>query len=436
LGRRDRVEWSQRLIPIRYRIVGLITLGTMLNYVDRINISVAATEIMRDTGWDEARFGWVFSTFLIGYALFQSPGGALADRWSARKVIGLSCIGFSIFTALTPLGQSAFFLLLVLRFMVGACESLSFPSFASLNSRWIPRSEFARAQAMLLSGVFLGQIVAYPSTAWLVENFSWQVVFYVNAAVGVIWVSAWLWYARDQPRQHPSISEAEISRIESDVVAKDPDASVSLLAILRCRPVIVLCLSYMLYGFIAWLFVFWFPTYLVKERGLTTMQMGLVGMLPIGAGFLGIQAGGWFSDLLLRRGATPRTARARVPGLSVMVSAPFLVAGVSVESIALCIVCFGLFYFAFSASLAGYWALPLELNPKFVGSIIGVMNTSGNLAGLFGPITAGYLVASAGRWELPFYLAAFLTVISGGIYTLFVKADPIDIETQAAARVQ
>ena len=119
-----------------------------------------------------------------------------------------------------------------------------------------------------------------------------------------------------------------------------------------------------------------------------------------------------------------------------MASAPFLVAGVGVESIALCIVCFGLFYFAFSASLAGYWALPLELNPKFVGSIIGVMNTSGNLAGLFGPITAGYLVASAGRWELPFYLAAFLAVISGGIYTLFVKADPIDIETQAAGRVQ
>ncbi|NIY42748.1 MAG: MFS transporter, partial [Gemmatimonadetes bacterium] len=115
---------------------------------------------MADTGWDEARFGWVFSIFLVGYAMFQYPGGSLADRWSARKVIGLSCIGFSIFTALTPLGQSAFVLLLLLRFLVGACESMSFPSFASMNSRWIPREEFARAQSFLLAGVYLGQVVA------------------------------------------------------------------------------------------------------------------------------------------------------------------------------------------------------------------------------------------------------------------------------------
>ncbi len=419
-------------MPIRYRMIGLVLLGTMLNYVDRINISVAAADIMRDTGWDEARFGWVFSSFLVGYALFQYPGGTLADRWSARKVVGLSCIGFSLFTALTPLGASAFFLLLTLRFAVGACESLSFPSFASLNSRWIPRSEFARAQAMLLSGVYLGQIVAYPSTAWIVERFSWQAVFYVNAAVGVLWVSAWLWYSRDTPREHPAMSAAELERIESDIAEKPEGATPSLLAILRCRPVIFTCLSYMLYGFIAWLFIFWLPSYLVKERGLTTMQMGLVGMLPIGAGFVGIQFGGWFSDLLLQRGASPRLARVRMPGLSVILAAPFLVVGVSVESIALCIACFGLFYALFSAALAGYWALPLELNPMFVGSIVGVMNTSANAAGLFGPLVAGYLVADVGRWDLPFFLAAGLSVVCGAIYALFVSADPIDIESRLA----
>ncbi len=419
-------------MPIRYRMIGLVLLGTMLNYVDRINISVAAADIMRDTGWDEARFGWVFSSFLVGYALFQYPGGTLADRWSARKVIGLSCIGFSLFTALTPFGASAFFLLLFLRFAVGACESLSFPSFASLNSRWIPRSEFGRAQAMLLSGVYLGQVVAYPSTAWIVERFSWQAVFYVNAAVGVLWVSAWLWYSRDTPREHPSMSAAELERIESDITEKPAGVSPSLLAILRCRPIIFVCLSYMLYGFIAWLFIFWLPSYLVKARGLTTMEMGLVGMLPIGAGFVGIQLGGWFSDVLLKRGASPRVARVRMPGCCVMLAAPFLVAGVSVESIALCIACFGLFYGLFSAALAGYWALPLELNPMFVGSIVGVMNTSANAAGLFGPLTAGYLVADGGRWDVPFFLAAGLSVVCGAIYALFVSADPIDIESRPA----
>ncbi len=421
------------LLPIRYRIIGLITLGTMINYVDRINISVAAADIMNDTGWDEGRFGWVFSVFLIGYALFQYPGGALADRWSARKVVGLSCVGFSLFTALTPLGQGALFLLLALRFLVGACESMSFPSFASLNSRWIPRSEFARAQAMLLAGIYLGQIAAYPSTAWIVEHYSWPAVFYVNAAIGLLWVSGWLWYARDRPRDHPSITPAEVAKIDAETAPRSSARSASLGAILRSPPILYLCLSYMLYGFVAWLFIFWFPTYLVKARGLSTMQMGVVGMLPIGAGFVGVMVGGWYSDLLVKRGVSPRAARVRLPGLLVVLSSPFLVAGVTVESVPLCIASFGLFYFAFSSALAGYWALPLELSPSFVGSIVGVMNTSGNMAGLFGPITAGYLVAGSGNWALPFYLAAFLAVICGGIYALLVAADPIEIETARAS---
>ena len=143
------------MIPIRIRIVVLIALGTIINYLDRINISVAGPQIMEETGWGKAEWGTVLSIFLVGYALFQYPGGALSDRWGPRKVIGFSCIGFSLFTALTPLGQSAMILLLAMRFMVGACESMSFPSFASMNSRWIPRSEFARAQAVLLSGACL-----------------------------------------------------------------------------------------------------------------------------------------------------------------------------------------------------------------------------------------------------------------------------------------
>jgi MFS family permease len=101
--------------PVRYNIVGLLTLGAMINYIDRVNISVAAPDIMRATGWDKAQFGAVFSAFLVGYALLQFPGGALADRWSPRKVLAFSCLGFSLFTVLTPLGQHTFLLLLTLR---------------------------------------------------------------------------------------------------------------------------------------------------------------------------------------------------------------------------------------------------------------------------------------------------------------------------------
>jgi MFS family permease len=175
--------------PVRYRIIGLLFCGTVINYIDRVNISVAAPVIMRETGWDKGQFGLVFSAFLIGYALLQIPGGVIADRWGGRRVLALAFCGFSLFTALTPLGQSTFMLLLTMRFFVGAFESVTMPALTSLNSRWIPRSEFARAQTLSLSGITVGQMVAYPLTTWIILSFSWPMVFYANAILGFVWAA-------------------------------------------------------------------------------------------------------------------------------------------------------------------------------------------------------------------------------------------------------
>src|SRR2546426_9544368 len=148
--------------------------------------------MMPALGSNDSHFGVAFSAFLAGYTLLRIPGGMMADRWSARKLLALSCIGFSVFTALTPLGALAFGLMLAIRFSVGVFESVSFPAYASLNSRWIPRSEYGRAQTLSLSGAYLGQTLSYPLTTWLVLTFSWPVAFYFNALLGGVWLIAWL----------------------------------------------------------------------------------------------------------------------------------------------------------------------------------------------------------------------------------------------------
>jgi sugar phosphate permease len=413
--------------PVRYNIIGLLTLGTMINYIDRVNISVAAPDIMRQTGWDEAQFGLVFSAFLVGYALLQYPGGLIADRWSARKVLAFSCFGFSLFTALTPLGQHAFTLLLLLRFFVGACESASFPSLASLNARWVPRQEFGRAQTLSISGASLGQMVAYPTTAWIIERFSWQTVFYFNAAIGVAWMALWLAYSTDTPREHRSVRAEELHTIESGLAPRQERVAVPLWSILKTPSVFFLCLSYMLFGFIAWIFILWFPTYLVEARGLSRMHMGLVGMLPTGASFLGIIAGGVISDRLLKNGWNARAARARFPGLCVGLSLPLLLIAVTVPSITLSVIFFICFYFVLSLAVSGYWSIPLELNPHLVGAISGVMNTAGNVAGIFGPLTAGIIVARTGDWQQPFYLAAGLGLLCSAIFFFLVSTKPVRV---------
>ena len=131
--------------PVRYRIVGLIFLLALINHIDRANISIAAPVMMRELGWSEALFGVIFSAFLWGYTVVQLPGGYIADRYGG-KMIPYLCLGWSIATLLTPLGASAFWLMLVLRFLVGAFEAPIVPAMSITNAAWVPRHELARAQ--------------------------------------------------------------------------------------------------------------------------------------------------------------------------------------------------------------------------------------------------------------------------------------------------
>jgi sugar phosphate permease len=416
--------------PVRYKVIGLLMISSMINYMDRVNISVAGPDLMRATGWTKEQFGIVLSAFLLGYALFQFPGGRLADRWSARKVLALSCFGFSLFTALTPIGQVGFVAMLILRFLVGMCESISLPSLAALNAQWVPRGEFARAQTVSISGVSIGQMLAYPTTTWIIELFSWPLVFYFNAALGFLWMGAWLWFTTDTPREHPQMTAAELQHIEENRIPRTARDNLPLWTILSCPSVIFLCLTYMLYAFIAWIFILWFPTYLIEARGFSRTGMGAVGMLPTFGGFLGMVIGGTVSDWLLRRGFGARVARARFPGICVGMSVPFLLVAVNASSTALSVTCFVLFYATFSLAVSGYWTMPLELAPRAVGAVGGVMNTAGNFAGLFGPMVAGFIIGRTGDWITLFYLAAALGILSSIIFTFLVKTDPISVPGQ------
>jgi MFS transporter, ACS family, D-galactonate transporter len=419
--------------PVRYQVVGLLMLSTIINYIDRVNISVAAPDIMRETGWDKAQFGVVLSAFLVGYALFQFPGGVIADRWSARKVLGLSCLGFSLFTALTPLGEAGFVNMLVLRFLVGVCESISLPALASFNARWVPRQEYGRAQMVSISGTSIGQMLAYPTTTAIIEAASWSMVFYFNAAMGFLWMAAWFLFTTDTPREHPKISPEELRHIEEHRLPSAPQQALPFWSIITAPAVLFLCLTYMLYAFIAWIFILWFPTYLVEARGFSRMEMGVVGMLPTFGSFLGMITGGTISDWLLRRGFSARVARARFPGLCVGLAMPLLLGAVLVPSATVSVALFVLFYFVFSLAVAGYWTMPLELAPRAVGAVGGVMNTSGNFAGIFGPVVAGFIISRTGSWVTLFYVAAVCGVVSSVLFTFLVRTETIAIAGVVAA---
>lgn len=417
-------------LPLRHKLIGLLTVGSMINFIDRVNISVAAPVIMPALGWDEAKFGVIFSAFLAGYTLFQFPGGLIADRWNACKVVALSCLGFSLFTALTPLGGLAFGLMLAIRFCVGMFESVSFPAYASLNSRWIPRQEYSRAQTVSLSGSYLGQTIGYPLTTWLVRAFSWQLVFYINAALGVIWAIIFFAFAKNTPAEHPKISQKELEHIEQNRASR-AHSTVSPWAVIRSSQVLLLSVSYLCLVFGVWMIVLWLPTYLVKGHGFSVQAMGWVGMIPTMASFAGLVSGGVLSDKLLQRGFSKRVARAQGPSLCIGLGIPFLVAAVLVPWGSLSVACFALYLFSINLATGGYWSVPLELNPKLVGAISGVMTCAGNLGGVFGPMTAGYLYKATGSWALPFLVAAAFAVVAFLVFYFLVKPEPMEFESAA-----
>jgi sugar phosphate permease len=411
-------------LALRHQMTGLLFCGTVINYIDRVNISIVAPMLLQETGWSKVELGWVFSAFLIGNALFQFPGGVLADRWNAHKLLAVAFIGFSVFTLLTPIGTRVFALLLAIRFLVGAFESLTFPAVISINSRWIPRSEFGRAHTLSISGVTVGQVVAYPLTTWVVLVSGWEMVFYVDALLGLAWAMAWLRFGADAPGKHPRIGATERTLIEADLPAKPP-REVALGTVLATPSLLAIAVAFMCFAYVAALIVYWLPTFLAEARGFTMKEIALAGVCVLSATFVGMVGAGALADSLLRRGMSAQFARARLSGISILLSLPFLVTvplvATPLASVA-CLVATGLF---FNGGLAGFATIAVEFDRRRAGSIFGALNACAAFAAIFGPLTAGYLLqASAGDWMLPFAVSTGVAALSA-VIMLLVPVRPI-----------
>ena len=410
--------------PIRHKLTALLFCGTVVNYIDRVNISIVAPVLIQETGWSKVELGWVFSAFLIGNALLQFPGGVLADRWSARRILAVAFCGFSLFTLLTPLAARVFALLLALRFLVGAFESLTFPAVMSINSRWIPRTEFGRAHTLSISGVTVGQVVAYPLTTWIVLTSSWEMVFVVNALLGFLWAAIWIRFARDTPGEHPGISAAERDYIRANLPPR-PAQPLPLRAVFAAPSLLPFAIGFMCFAYVAALIVFWFPTYLAEARGFGMRDIAISGVAMLSAGFVGLVGGGAIADALMRKGRSPQFARARFPGCCILLSVPFLVAAPLVPGAWGSVGSLVAGALLFNVGLSGYATVSVELDRHQAGAIFGAMNCCAAFAAIFGPLTAGYVLGDGGDWMLPFAICGGVAAVSGAIM-LVAPLKPIE----------
>ncbi|WP_129791485.1 MFS transporter [Sphingosinicella sp. CPCC 101087] len=419
---------SARPTRVRHIVLWLTVAAYMITYMDRVVISTAAPSIQEEFGFSTVTMGWIFFAFQISYALFQIPGGWMGDRFGPRRALTAVVVWWSAFTALTATAWSAGSMV-VMRFLFGMGEAGAFPIATRSLSRWMLPSERGWAQGVTHAGARLGAAVTPVLVAYLIIEFGWRMPFIAFALLGLAWAALWFVFYRDHPREHASVNEAELERIEAALGTRTAGRrSVPWRQLLGNGQIWLLSAMYFCYGYSIVTFLAWFPKYLSDARDFDLAQMGLYASVPLAAGVLGDLAGGWFSDGLLKRSGNLKLARRLVA------FAGFLIAGVMVPFAAtaadplVSVAFFALAVFGLELTVGVSWAVTLDVGGEFAGSVSAVMNTFGNIAGALTSVATGYLVVHSG-WTSAFFVVSAFCVMGALLFLRLDASRPLYIET-------
>src|ERR1700751_261119 len=209
---------AERRTYVRFVLSFLLFALSGVAFLDRTNISIAGLQISSEYGLGNQHLGWIFSAFLVGYAGFQIPAGWLAARFGPRRVLAFGVLGWGVVTELTallPKGMShAVVILIVIRFALGAGESVVYPAANQFVAQWIPQQERGFINGLIFAGVGAGSGLTPPLLTWLITNHGWRAAFWFSALIGVVAGIVWWFAARDTPEEHPSVSPSELQTIQ------------------------------------------------------------------------------------------------------------------------------------------------------------------------------------------------------------------------------
>ena len=408
----SRVRW--------FLVFGLFILSAVA-YLDRVNISIAGSSIAAEYHLSNVQLGWIFSAFLVGYALFQTPGGWLADRLGPRRVLTAGVLWWGIFTALTAVVSTkiAFTVLLfaAVRFLLGAGEAIIYPASNQFVSRWIPSAERGIANGLIFAGVGVGAGATPILITHVMVRYGWRWSFWMCAVIGLMAGTAWYFVARDTPEEHSHVSVPELMRIQAGRTVKSAsDGRIPWSTIFRSKEVLALTLSYFSFGYVAWIFFSWFFIYLAKVRGLDLKVSAFYTTLPFLAMAACSPVGGAISDKLTKLYGK-RAGRCGIAVFGLLLTSVFLTFGSQVQSARLASVVLAGGAGALYLSQSSFWSVTADIAAGSSGSVSGFMNM-GNQFG--GALTASLTPAIASRfgWTTSFCVAAGLAVLGAAAWLL------------------
>jgi ACS family glucarate transporter-like MFS transporter len=354
---------------VRWTVIFCTFVIAAVSYLDRNNISIAASALQKEFGLSDVQLGTVFSAFIMGYAITQPFAGRIADRFGASRVIGGAILWWSVFTALLPLVPpglpASMAILLAVRLLLGIGEAVIFPASNRLVANWIPTRERGLANGLIFAGVGVGGASAPPLITFIMLSHNWRWAFWLCSLIGLGAGVLWVVLVRNSPADNRHVSPAEAAYIESGLPPHTRDAQrrTRWLDVAFDRQVVLLTASYFCYGYVAYIFFTWFFKYLSEVRGLNLKSSALYATLPFIAMALASWLGGLTSDKLI--GITgKRFARCGVAGLSLLAASIFVFIATQVADARIAALVLaggaGALYFAQSA----YWALSADIGGR------------------------------------------------------------------------
>lgn len=407
--------------------VFLFTL-TLINYIDRISLSVASHALKEEFDISPVAMGYLFSSFVWLYFIALIPMGYLVGRFGPKTVNSYGIGVWSIATVCTAF-TTGFFSLISCRLIMGAGEATTYPAGARVVRDWMPVRERGMATAVFHSGSLVGPAVGAIGFGWLITSYGWRVAFLVAGAIGFVWLAAWLkWYRH--PSKAPWLGAAELAHITADANAAQASRVPELPAIgvkglVRARTMWAIGLSHGCAVYATYFFLTWLPTYLQTEKGLSVMNSGIYTAIPyLGAAILAIVIGR-FSDVVVKPQAAAAGRRRFVVGAALVSSAViFLVPMLTATWAILLIITLSLATCASAVSLNLSLVNDLVRSSDDVGTAAGFITAVGNFFGLMAPIATGYLVANTGGFAAAFTTVGALLVL-GAFLSVFGANRPV-----------
>ena len=407
--------FTAKIIPrLRWRIGGLIGAGVLINYFDRISISVAGPQLQQAFSLTPAELGLLFSAFFWSYALLQIPAGLVLDRFGVTRVGRWGALLWGIASTLTACA-SGFAGIFLARILLGIAEAPSFPANSKATGYWFPRKERALSTALFDAAAKFSNVIGVPLVALAVVYLGWRWGFGIVAALSFVYFIAFYVIYRD-PSKHHKLTAEEHHYITSNGATPEGQTSANpagmLAYLLKSRKVWGLSIGFAAYGYCFYLFLTWLPGYLVQTMHMSILKSASFAAIPwLCATVSDLVVGGWLIDHLVARGLNENLVRKGVLLAGMFCGLAVFGATTTTDPV-VAIVWISIALSGLAAAAPVGWSLPSLIAPKGgVGTVGGIMNFANNMMGAIAPIVTGYIVGSTQSFSNAFIVAGVVLLV-------------------------